>query len=80
MSKTTKHRIEGLYRNGMIDVEDVPRSVRNSWDRHNSKNYNGATSGYGKKHKRDKEIRLDGFIDAFKEIEFERTYKGLDEK
>ena len=80
MSRTNKHRIEGLYHNGLISVEDVPRSVKNGWDRHNSRTYRHKTSGYSKKSKRDKEMRLDGFIDAFKEQEYERTYKGLDEK
>jgi hypothetical protein len=82
MSRTNKHRIEGLYHNGLISVEDVPISVKRGWDRHNAKikAFAHRTGRHEKIDKRDKEMRLDGFVDAFKEQEYERTYKGLDEK
>ena len=51
MSRTLKHRIEGLYHHGLIKVEDDQRSVKNGWDRHNAKGWVDKTAGHEKKAK-----------------------------
>jgi len=54
MSRTNKHRIEGLYHHGLIPVEDVPLSVRQGWDRKNAMSFDHKTSGHQKAAKLDR--------------------------
>jgi hypothetical protein len=35
MANTVKHKIEGKFRQGLIDYCDIPLSVRKKWSRHN---------------------------------------------
>ena len=35
MSNTFTHKIEGKFKNGLIDILDVPLSVLKKWDRLN---------------------------------------------
>lgn len=48
MSRTLKHRIEGLYHHGLIPLKDVPRGVMKGWDRHNYGKGVSITSGHAK--------------------------------
>jgi len=48
MSRTLKHRIEGLFHHGIIPLSDVPRSVMNGWDRHNARSFPHKTGAHEK--------------------------------
>lgn len=84
MSRTNKHRIEGLYHNGLISVEDVPISVKYGWVRHNARNEKHKTSGHEKKAKKDKDLRnidrVGNFVNCFSFEDYLVSYKGLYEK
>jgi len=35
MSNTTKHKIEGKFRNGLISLSKIPLNIYKLWNRHN---------------------------------------------
>jgi len=35
MSRTNKHKIEGKFNNGLIDLSEIPENIYSKWNRHN---------------------------------------------
>ena len=76
MSRTNKHRIEGLYHHCLISVDEVPISVKRGWDRSNSKPCKHKTSRHEKNSKKHEEMLLDSLLDGL--ISMSRPQQGLE--
>lgn len=69
MSRTLKHRIEGLFHHGLIPLSEVPRSVMNGWDRKNAMSFAHKTGGHQKAEKLSR-IRQEEEISDLQETNF----------